>query len=87
MGGQALSTGGAGRCRSSATGGGAGKEGASEAVGVVWHSGGGAGKSSSSGGGGGGKSDKNKGGRLVKSCNKMDSYTQFVSVHLIHFHC
>lgn len=63
MGKQALSSGGAGRGRSSATGGGAGKVGgeASEAVGMVWHSGGGAGKSSSSGGGGGGggKSDRN----------------------------
>lgn len=53
---QAISSGGAGRGRSSATGGGAGKAGAgaSEAGGVIWHSGGGAGKSSSSGGGGGG---------------------------------
>lgn len=62
---QALSSGGAGRGRSSATGGGAGKAGggASEEEGVVWHSGGGAGKSSSSGGGGGGgKSDKNEEG-------------------------
>lgn len=63
---QALSSGGAGRGRSSATGGGAGKAGggASEAGGVVWHSGGGAGKSSSSGGGGGGggKSSQSEGG-------------------------
>ena len=66
-GGQVLSSGGAGRGRSSATGGGAGKAGggASEAVGKVWNSGGGAGRSSSSGGGGGGgggKSNRNEEG-------------------------
>lgn len=73
VGGQRLSSGGAGRGRSSATGGGAGNAGggASEAVGMVEHSGGGAGKSSSSGGGGGGgKSDKNEEGWLVKSIHK-----------------
>lgn len=64
VGGQRLSSGGAGRGRSSATGGGAGNAGggASEAVGMVEHSGGGAGKSSSSGGGGGGKSSQSEGG-------------------------